>query len=342
MVTARILVLGGGRQGRVLASALAADFPVTVADRIPVEVPGAAHVVADLADPHEVELLAARYDLVVGALPASIGFAAARATVAARRSFVDIAFYEQDVTTLDADARRAGVAVLPDCGLAPGLSNLVCGRAVALSPRRAVHIKVGGVAADARRPYGYVITWSPDDLCAEYVRPARIRRGGEVVALPATSELELVDVPGLGTMEAFLTDGLRTLLALEVPEMTGKTLRWPGHVAAVRPYLDDGSLRARLARDCTLGDDVVAFRLDVDDEPPVIMVDRARDGLTAVARTTALTCAAFARLLAEGGVKACGLVTPEQVGRDATAYRSLLDTLGSHGIVFTPRYPFAP
>jgi lysine 6-dehydrogenase len=341
MGSARILVLGGGRQGRVVAGALAPHFPVTVADRIPVEVAGTAHVVSDLSDPNEVEHLAARYDLVIGALPAGIGFDAARATVAARRSFVDIAFYEQDATVLDADARRAGVVVLPDCGLAPGLSNLVCGRAVAVKDRRAIHVKVGGVAADARRPYGYVITWSPDDLCSEYVRPARIRRGGQVVTLPATSELELVDIPGLGQMEAFLTDGLRTLLALDVPEMTEKTLRWPGHVAAVRPYLADGSLRARLARDCTEGDDLVAFRIDVDGEAPVFMVDRAQHGLTAMARTTALTCAAFGRLVAEGRVAATGLATPELIGRDRDAYRALLDMLAGYGITFSPRYPFA-
>lgn len=339
MTSTRILVLGGGRQGRVVAAALAGDFPVTVADRVPVSVHRTACLVTDLADPAEVERTAASFDLVIGALPADIGFLAAKATVAAGRSYVDIAFYEQDASVLDADARRAGVCVLPDCGVAPGLSNLIVGRAVAVRRAKGIHIKVGGVAADPRRPYGYVITWSPDDLASEYVRPARVRRNGQVVSLPATSELELCDIPGLGRMEAFLTDGLRTLLTVDVPEMTEKTLRWPGHLAAVRPYVDDGSLRARLARDCTEGEDVVAFRVDVDREA-VTMVATAKGDLTAMARTTALTCAAFGRLVATGGVKARGLVAPEQIGRDRDAYRFVLDTLAADGIVLTPRHPF--
>ena len=339
MGSTRILILGGGRQGRVVAAALAGDFAVTVADRVPVSVPRAACVVADLADPAEVERAAARFDLVIGALPADIGFLAAKATVAAGRPYVDIAFYEQDAAALDADARRAGVCVLPDCGVAPGLSNLVAGRAATVRQARGIHIKVGGVAADPRRPYGYVVTWSPDDLAAEYVRPARVRRGGKVVSLPATSELELCEIPGLGRMEAFVTDGLRTLLSLDVPEMTEKTLRWPGHLAAVLPYVKDGSLRARLAHDCTEGDDVVAFRVDVDREA-VTMVAAARAGVTAMARTTALTCAAFGRLVATGGVRDRGMVTPEQVGRDREAYRFVLETLASDGVVLTPGLPF--
>lgn len=335
----RIIVMGGGRQGRVIAAALARDFAVTVADRVPVSVPGAASVIVDLAEASAVERLVAGFDLAVGALPADLGYAAARAAVAARRDYVDIAFYAEDAAALDAEARRAGVVVLPDCGLAPGISNLVAGRAVAARRPRALHIKVGGVAADPTRPFGYVVSWSLDDLVSEFVRPARIRRGGAVVSAPAMSELELVDIPGLGRMEAFLTDGLRTLLPLDVPEMTEKTMRWPGHVDAIRPLLAAGTLRDTLARECTAGDDVVAFRVDADGET-VTMVDRAQGGLSAMARTTALTCAAFARLTALGGVRERGVVAPEVLGRDVQAYRALLDALAGNGIELTPRYPF--
>ncbi|MEK7704243.1 MAG: saccharopine dehydrogenase C-terminal domain-containing protein [Myxococcota bacterium] len=339
MKTKRIVVLGGGRQGRVVASELAPDYDVTVADVRAMTFKGVTCREVDLADAVAVEKLVGEFDLAVGALPAELGYAAARACVAARKSFVDVAFYPEDAATLHKDAKSAGVAIMPDCGLAPGISNLLVGRALAVRKPRELHIQVGGVAADRTRPFGYVVTWSLDDLVDEFRRPARIRRGGKVVTLPAMSELEPIDIPGVGTLEAFLTDGLRTLLDCDVPEMTEKTMRWPGHIAAIKPLLANGTLRQRLETECREGDDLVAFRVQVDKEI-VTMVERPQGGLSAMARTTALTCAAFARLAAEGGVRERGVVPPERIGRDAEAYRFVLDAMAKHGILLTPRYPF--
>lgn len=335
----RIVVLGGGRQGRVVATELASDYDVTVADVRPLTLNGVTCREVDLADPAAIERTVAESDLAVGALPAELGYAAARASIAARRPYVDVAFYPEDAATLHEDAKAAGVAIMPDCGLAPGISNLLVGRALAVRKPRELHIQVGGVAAEPSRPFGYVVTWSLDDLVDEYRRPARIRRGGKVVALPAMSEIEPINIPGVGVLEAFLTDGLRTLLECDVPEMTEKTMRWPGHIAAIRPLLEEGTLRRRLETECREGADLVAFRVQVDGEV-VTMVDRPRDGLSAMARTTALTCAAFARLAAEGGVSERGVVPPERIGRDPKAYRFVLDAIAKHGILLTPRYPF--
>lgn len=339
MSKSKILILGGGRQGRVIATDLATDYQVTVADLQPVALHGVSCVQADLAEASEIERLASESDLVVGALPAELGFAAAEAAIGARRSYVDVAFFAEDAATLNAQAQEAGVAVVPDCGLAPGISNLLVGRALAVRAAKQVHIQVGGVAADRERPFGYVMTWSPADLMDEYKRPARIRRGGKVVSLPVFSDMEQIDIHGVGVLEAFLTDGLRTLLSLDVPEMTEKTLRWPGHVEAIRPLLEDGTLQQRLLADCQSGDDLVAFRVQVDQQV-VTMVDRPQAGLSAMARTTALTCATFARLAAEGGVRETGVVPPEVIGRDIEAYRFVLERLARHGIRLDPALPF--
>lgn len=331
----KIVVLGGGRQGRVIAADLAKHAKVSVADVRRVDVPGATPIEADLSDPEALVRVIREHDLAVGALPSKLGYAAARAAVDARRNYVDIAFYAEDPAPLHRDAKKAGVAVMPDCGLAPGISNLVVGRALARGTPDEIHIQVGGVAADPTRPYGYVVTWSLDDLLEEYTRPARIVRGGKVVTLPVFSENVRIQVDGVGEMESFLTDGLRTLLDCGVREMTEKTLRWPGHVDAIRPLVAKGRLVEELRAKCSEGDDLVVLLIDVvrgGKREEVRLVDRAQGGLTAMARTTALTCAAFARWAADGGVRETGVVPPERIGRDEKSVRFVLDALAAHGM----------
>ena len=242
-----LLVLGGGAQGRVIATDLARARPadtVTVADlRQPAmpALPNLRWIEADASDLTALARLIAAYDLAVGALPSRFGYGAMQAAIDARRNLVDVSFAAEDPLALDGAARRAGVSIAPDCGLAPGLSHLLAGDAYARfgAPER-LEILVGGVAQDASRPYGYVVTWSLDDLVEEYTRPARITRGGEVVELPVFAELVNETVDGAGTMESFLSDGLRTLLFTlpRVRDMEEKTLRWPGHVGGHPAALD--------------------------------------------------------------------------------------------------------
>lgn len=344
---ARFLVLGGGRQGRIIASDLAGDHDVTVVDVAPVSLGNAKSLQHDLAHPETLVGTMRDYDVVVGALPARLGFAAAQAAIQARRHYVDLSYYVEDAALLHHAAQRAGVAVMPDCGLAPGLSNLIAGRALAMRKPVEVNIQVGGFAVDSKRPYGYVITWSPEDLHDEYLRPARIIRDGKVAEVPALSGLETINIPGVGPVEAFFTDGLRTLLSEAKPKvgrprvrnMTEKTMRWPGHVEAVKPLIANGTLVQELTEKCSEGQDIVVFRVQCDKDV-VTMVDRGRDGMSAMARTTALTCAAFARWVASGRMQYAGVVPPEKLAEDHDAYQFILDTLKVRGIAFDPPYPF--
>ncbi|MEZ0312978.1 MAG: saccharopine dehydrogenase family protein [Myxococcota bacterium] len=344
---ARILVLGGGRQGRIIANDLAYDHEVTVADVTAVNLPGVQSMQRDLSRPHEMVGTMHAYDVVVGALPARLGFAAARAAVKAKRHYVDVSYYIEDAAQLHEAAQAAGVAIMPDCGVAPGLSNLIAGRALATRKPKEINIQVGGIAADPKKPYGYVITWSPEDLLDGYLRPARIIRDGKVVEVPALSGLELIKIPGVGEVEAFFTDGLRTLLAEANPpvgvprikNMTERTVRWPGHVEAVKPLIANGTLVKELSEKCVEGDDMVIFRVQCDNDV-VTLVDRARDGMSAMARTSALACAAFARWVAAGKMQFAGVVPPEKLATDHAAYQFILDTLRVRGIAFDPPYPF--
>ena len=172
------------------------------------------------------------FDLVIGALPGRLGFNALKAAVEAGVDIVDVSYMPENPLTLHEDAERAGIIIIPDCGVAPGLTNILAGYGASrLDAVNYIHIMVGGIPEKPIPPLGYTITWSAIDLLEEYTRPARIVLNGEVVEVPALSGLETVKFPGLGILEAFYTDGLRTLIHTmpNVAEMWEKTLRYPGH-----------------------------------------------------------------------------------------------------------------
>ena len=349
----RIVVLGGGAQGSVIASDLAKSLPqarVEVADVRQPSLPALDNLrfrEADAGDVTSLARLLSEHDLAVGALPSRFGFGVMQAAIEARRPLVDVSFCAEDALSLEEPARRAGVAIVPDCGLAPGLSHLVVGHAAArFGPPRECVIYVGGVAQDPSRPYGYVVTWSVDDLLEEYVRPARIVRDGKPAEVPVFSGMERVTIEGVGEMEAFYSDGLRTLLTTVpgVEQMAEKTLRWPGHVAAIQPLLASGSLVAEFRNQCVVEEprDLVAFLVRMrwpDGTREVVMVDRYDPAtrMTAMSRTTALTTSVTAQVAAQGGIRGAGVLPLERVGRDPDAYHAIREGLAQRGVVLRDR-----
>jgi len=344
----KVLVLGGGAQGRVIAGDLARTLSqdeVTVADLRRPPLPVLANLKseeADLSDPATLRRLISAADLVVGALPSRLGYAAMQAAIEARRDMVDVSFSAEDPLALDADARRVGVTIIPDCGLAPGLSNLVVGRVAASRERPdEITILVGGIAQDASRPFGYVVTWSVDDLLEEYVRPARIVENGAAVEVPVFSGYERLNVDGAGELEAFYSDGLRTLIHTipGVPRMGEKTLRWPGHADAVRPLVTDGSFTRTIRERCTADPpaDLVVLLVRFgwgDRRERVTLVDRYDPAtrLTAMSRTTALTTSVGAQLVAAGFKPEPGVQPLENVGRDERAFAFFRERLAARGV----------
>jgi lysine 6-dehydrogenase len=344
----KLLVLGGGAQGRVIAGDLARSLPqaqIDVADvREPrlAALPNLRWVEADLSRADVVERLLAEHDFGVGALPSRLGYGAMRAAIAAKKPLVDVSFCAENPLKLDRDARAAGIAILPDCGLAPGISNLIAGEVVARrhAPNELV-IMVGGVAQDASRPYGYVITWSVDDLLEEYVRPARIVSGGKPTTVPVFSGYERLSIDGVGEMEAFYSDGLRTLIDTVpgVREMGEKTLRWPGHADLVKPLVAAGRLVDELKARCTEEPplDLVVLRVRArwnGRSETTTLIDRynAPSGITAMSRTTALTTSAVAQLLASGYRVEPGVRPLELIGNDRRAYDFIGGKLEERGV----------
>jgi lysine 6-dehydrogenase len=382
-----VIVLGAGRVGAAMARDLAADpdLRVTAADsrddaldalRATPEGPALRFLRTDLDDPGALDRALEGQELAVGAVPGPMGFRTLRHVIGRGVHVVDISFCEEDPLPLDDLARTRGVVAIVDAGVAPGLSNLILGHHEArLAGTTRFECLVGGIPTLPRPPWAYTAPFSPVDVVAEYTRPARLRRGGRLETLPAMAELEAVEIPGVGRLEAFLTDGLRTLLQTSrAPELLEKTLRWPGHahrIAVLREtgFLDDRSrwvdghavsplaLTTALLADAWRPEpgeaELTVMRVTVDgrdDSGPVRhayhLLDHgdSRTGVSSMARCTGYTATALARLVINGDYREPGLAPPETVAARHNALDPVLEALRGRGVAVQHRVsrPEAP
>jgi saccharopine dehydrogenase-like NADP-dependent oxidoreductase len=240
--------------GGFIAKTLAADesFDVTVFDAsdetmqaLNKKYPRLAARVADLSSRAAIARAIADADLVVGALPGRLGFESLKAVIESGKNTVDISFFFEDAMELDALARARGVTAIVDCGVMPGFGGMTAVHfAKKLDRCDSVRILVGGLPESRTGVFEYKAPFSPSDVIEEYTRPARMRVGGEIIVKPALSEIELVEFHDIGALQAFNTDGLRTLLTTlpDVPNLVEKTLRYPGHAEKIAMLRDIGLL----------------------------------------------------------------------------------------------------
>lgn len=183
-------------------------------------------------------------DLAVTALPSTTAFRAILELVGACVSVVDVSFIAEDPYTLEKVVEDCGSTLAVDAGFAPGYSNLVAGYAFhELGLKDTIEIAVGGIPDKPVPPIGYVVTWNPRDLLEEYKRPARYVENYEVKTVNPLNSVTNVEVRGLGVFEAFVSDGLRTMLRnIRARNMKELTIRWPGHLGAIKVLYDLGLL----------------------------------------------------------------------------------------------------
>jgi len=370
----KVIVLGCGKIGSVMGGEFARCVPgaeVTMADideararDAAAGIPGAGWATIDTSNQGGLRDEIGGHDLALGALPGDYGYAALKAAVEVGVDMLDVSFTPEDPMQLDGAAKENGVTVVPDCGVAPGLSNVLVGYGASrLDAVEKAHVMVGGIPEKPVPPLGYTVTWSAEGLVDEYVRDVHIIEGGETVVVPALSGLEEVEFPGVGTLEAFYTDGLRTLAESlpDVDEMWEKTLRYPGHVEKVRLLRDLGffsdepvKVRGRpvsprlatarlLERSLWMPEvgDLLAMQITVQGKAAgerrgyvFRVLDRYdhEGGVSAMARTTGYTAAIVAGMLAEGEIGETGVVPPERLGMNQAFTRSLLSELRKRGV----------
>jgi saccharopine dehydrogenase-like NADP-dependent oxidoreductase len=380
-VNMQITVLGAGLVGSAIVKDLAREpgWTVLAVDRDPetLEVLQAQAPIetlhANLLEEGVIARSVRDASLVICAVPGFMGFQTLKQVIEAGKDVVDISFFGQNAFLLDGLAQERGITAVVDCGVAPGLCNILAGHVDStLDQLNSYTCYVGGLPQERRWPYEYGVVFSPVDVIEEYTRPARFVEHGRQVVRPALSDVELRDYSGVGTLEAFNTDGLRTLMrTLNAPYMKEKTLRYPGHAELMRVFRESGFFEAApievggqqitpLALTSRLLFEQWALGPDEEDLTVMQVVIEGRTHrtgraaslartytydlldrydretrTTSMARTTGYTCAIVARQVAHGLFSQTGICPPEFVGRTPGCYEDLLAEYAKRGIHLT-------
>jgi len=370
----KILVLGAGMVGSAMAIDLAKDerFDVTVVDynaEALSKVAASAKLKVmhrDLGDPSTVGELAGSFDMVVNAVPGYMGFRTFSAVVEVGRDIVDISFFIENPFAMDEIARKQNITAVMDCGVAPGMCNVLIGIAHhLLDTTESVVYYVGGLPEIREWPFEYKAVFSPADVIEEYIRPAHFIVGGTTVVKPALSDPELINFPGIGTLEAFNTDGLRSLVhTIKAPYMSEKTLRYPRHIEKMRVLRETGFFSKEeiqvgdvKIRPIDLTSKVLFPRWkftekDIDITVMKVVVEGSRDGkklrytwdlfdrknettgIHSMARTTGYTATVALRMIADGVFTQKGVIVPEYFGTHPECVDYLLKGLRERGVVY--------
>ena len=368
-----IVCLGAGMVGSVMAQDLAGnpEFRVTVVDRDPHALESLKKnadvcvIQADLRDKERLSGLLKDADLVVNAVPGFMGFSTLEQIIQSGKDVADIAFFPEDAFLLDDLAKSRKVTAVVDCGVAPGMSNLILGYYNQHMEIDDFECLVGGLPVRRSWPYEYKAPFSPIDVLEEYTRPARLVENGKTVTRPALSEQESVDLDPVGTLEAFNSDGLRSLIrTMNIPNMKEKTLRYPGHAGLMRVLRETGFLSetpvqidGKEIRPIDLTTQLLfpIWKLHPGEEEFTIMrivirgtekgkpkeityhlFDRTdpETGFSSMARTTGFACTSAVHLLANGDFIRKGISSPEFLGAESGCFEKMIAYQAERGVVY--------
>ncbi|MEO6595297.1 MAG: saccharopine dehydrogenase C-terminal domain-containing protein [Planctomycetota bacterium] len=367
---ARVLVLGAGMVGSAMVRDLAERHEVLSTDAradalLPLaSVRNVQTRQLDCTNAAAVRACVAEVDAVVSAVPGFLGFRTLETLVEVGAKVADISFFPEDALVLDALAKRTGAIVVTDIGVAPGVDNLILGHHDASMQVQRFECLVGGLPIARTFPYQYKAPFSPADVIEEYLRPARVYENGREVVKPALSEPSYVDFPGIGTLEAFNTDGLRSLIQTmaHIPDMVERTLRYPGHRELMLAFREGGffsdqpidvggvSIVPRAFTSKILFDswklrpgepELTVMRVTIEGTEggkPVRHVwhleDRGdvRTKTSSMARTTGYTCTGMLECLLAGTWSQPGVTPPERVGRVAGMWERIRSHLAERNV----------
>lgn len=366
----KIIVLGAGMVGGAMALDLAKKHDVTAVDlskdilkrfspesRVKTQQ-------ADLSNSEAVTKIIADFDIVLCAVPGFMGFKTLETIINAGKNVIDISFFPENAFELDLLAKRKGVTAIVDCGVAPGMSNLLLGYYNEKMKLTDFECLVGGLPKIKKWPFNYKAPFSPVDVIEEYTRPARYVENGNIVTKPAMSDIEHIEMKGVGTLEAFNSDGLRSVIYTmpHIPNRKEKTLRYPGHIEKVIALRDSGFLSKEPVKVNGVEVSPLEFtsrvlfkewKLEEKEEEITVMkitftgtekgVEKQviyhlydeYDVVTqtsSMARTTGYTATAAVNLFAEGLFKEKGIFPPELVGKHENCYNYFLNYLKERNI----------
>ncbi len=364
----KILVIGAGRMGHGAVFDLAHNSPeveaITVADADFAKAEKIAELVGnpkisavqlDVGDEEKTISVMRGHDAAISCVNYWYNLKLSRAAIETRTNFCDLGgnnYVVDEQLALDEEAKNAGINIIPDCGLAPGMVSILAMQgANRFSEIEEIHIRVGGLPQNPQPPLNYQLVFSVEGLINEYIETARVIRGGEIKEIESMTELETLSFDGFPELEAFQTSGgtstLPDTFSGKIKELDYKTIRYRGHCDKFKMMIDLGLCSseeiiadfAKVTPRKVLGElltrnlpadepDYVLIRLEfvgkIEGESKRLrydIVDKFDEttGLSAMMRTTAFPASIIAQMMAKGDVKMRG-ATPQELSIDSDKF----------------------
>ena len=370
----KIIVLGAGMVGSAMAIDLAKDHQVTVTDvsssvldTLGKRAPQLTTQLLDVTKEKELKQTLSAFDLVICAVPGFLGFQTLQYIIESGKNVVDISFFPEDALTLHALAKEKGVTAIVDCGVAPGMGNIILGYYNEKMQITDFECLVGGLPKVKKWPFCYKAPFSPVDVIEEYTRPARYVENSQIITRPALTDCEYVEFEEVGTLESFNSDGLRSILQTmaHIPNMKEKTLRYPGHVEYIKVLksagffeeetitINDTAIRPLdftskiLFNEWKLGPtepELTVMRISIkgqdstgkEQEVIYSLYDEydSASQTSSMARTTGYTATAAANLFLKGIFTEKGVFPPELIGKHEEVFNFVLNYLEERNVFY--------
>ncbi len=366
----KVIILGAGMVGKAMAIDLAKKYKVKSVDidkeslnfltsKYSIETE-----MLDVTEEKKLSEVIKDFDIVVSAVPGFLGLQTMKTVIKNKKDLVDISFLPEGVLDLDKMAKDNGVTVIMDCGVAPGMPNIIAGYHNEMMKIESFEYMVGGLPKVRKFPFEYKAPFSPCDVIEEYTRPARFVENGKKVTKPAMSDLELIEFDCVGTLEAFNSDGLRSLIYTldNIPNMKEKTLRYPGHIKMIQALKAAGFLEYKTLK--VKGKKIVPFdvtseilfnawKLNPEDREFTIMrviLEGEENGskkrivydlfdvydpiekISSMARTTGFTATAATDMVLNKLFNEKGMFPPELVGKHPKCFSYIINYLKERNI----------
>ncbi|MFL2585380.1 MAG: saccharopine dehydrogenase family protein [Parvicellaceae bacterium] len=365
-----IIVLGAGMVGSAMAIDLAKKHQVLLTDLNPSVLEKFKDVSnniktmqLDVTDDNALKSALSKFDMVLSAVPGFLGYRTLEKIINQEKNVVDISFFPENALNLNKLAREKGVTAIVDCGVAPGMDNVILGFYNETHELSSFDCLVGGLPKEKKWPFCYKAPFSPIDVIEEYTRPARYVENGNLITRPPLTDCEFVEFEKVGTLEAFNSDGLRSIIFTmpHIKDRKEKTLRYPGHVEYISVLKDSGFFSNEKMEglnispiDFTSNILFKEWKLDPDEEEFTVMrvtlVGLNNNGekeqitydlydefcndtqTSSMARTTGYTATAAVNLFLDGLFNEKGVFPPELVGKHADCFNYFIQYLKERNI----------
>ena len=365
-----IIVLGAGMVGSAMAKDLSKVHKVLLTDlnyevllKTKEEFPKIEILQLDVNNDESLNKVLEGKDVVLSAVPGFLGYKTLEKIIINKKNVVDISFFPENALELNQLARENNVTAIVDCGVAPGMGNVILGYHNETHKLESFNCLVGGLPKEKKWPFCYKAPFSPVDVIEEYTRPARYVENGNIVVRPPLTDCELIEFEKIGTLEAFNSDGLRSIILTmpHIKNMKEKTLRYPGHVEYIRVLKESGFFSDQIINDLNIS--VLDFtskvlfkewKLDPLEEEFTIMritlegynengnkekiiynlFDEfsQKTKISSMARTTGYTATAAINLFLDGVFEEKGVFPPELIGRHRSCFNYFMSYLKERDI----------